>query len=346
MNGYSSPAEKAGCLKVGEVPWRTQLSFYVNGKPIKVQDAEPHHTLLWFLRERLGLTGTKLGCGEGGCGACTVTVAQFQGETVVHRAVNACLAPLCSVDGCHVTTVEGIGTSNKPHPVQQRVAELHGSQCGFCTPGIVMSLYTTLCRTSKPTLSEIESSFDGNLCRCTGYRPILDAAKTFVCDKQKCPSSDLAVTPQRPEQEKDVKICSTTADVLKNLGDERIQEASFPEALKTRLEPLKVTGTKVTWYRPTDLATLLMLKKADPKAKMVAGNTEVGIETKFKQCEYGTMISTSAVAELQELSIRNGVMTIGGAVTLSTLEHFLEAQETNVRYQAQLVIERQNNSQN
>ena len=108
--------------------------------------------------------GTKLGCGEGGCGACTVTVSSFDGS-LRHRAVNACLAPLCSVDGCHVMTVEGIGTTTEPHAVQRRIAEQHGSQCGFCTPGIVMALYSTLQSSRTPTLKEIEKSFDGNLCR-------------------------------------------------------------------------------------------------------------------------------------------------------------------------------------
>lgn len=94
--------------------------------------------------------------------------------------MNACLAPLCSMDGRHVITIEGIGTSKNPHPVQERIARMHGSQCGFCTPGIAMSLYALLRNNPTPTEEEIEETFDGNLCRCTGYRPILDAAKT-VC---------------------------------------------------------------------------------------------------------------------------------------------------------------------
>ncbi|CAJ1388960.1 unnamed protein product [Effrenium voratum] len=126
----AAAAAKAAGLQAKDLRWKTRLSFFVNGSKVEVPDAEPHHTLLWFLRDRLGLTGTKLGCGEGGCGACTVTVASYEDGQVAHRAVNACLAPLCSVDGCHVTTVEGIGTSATPHAVQRRVAELHGSQPG------------------------------------------------------------------------------------------------------------------------------------------------------------------------------------------------------------------------
>lgn len=329
----ASAAKRAGNLKADEVSWKTKLSFFVNGRLTSVNDAEPHHTLLWFLRERLGLTGTKLGCGEGGCGACTVTVSHFDqsSKKVIHRAVNACLAPLCSVDGCQVTTIEGIGTAASPHPAQKRIAELHGSQCGFCTPGIVMSLYTTLARKTQPTLADIESTFDGNLCRCTGYRPILDAAKTFACDKHKCPSApegNEAGKSEDPAKEGDARVClssAATAASLQALTD--VNQPKFPEELTTPTsESLKIAGSQVMWYRPKDLATLLMLKKAQPKAKMVAGNTEVGIETKFKHSEFPTMISTSTVAELQKLELdSSGTLIIGGAVTLSALEHFLEA---------------------
>jgi len=137
----------------------------------------------------LRLTGSKLGCGEGGCGACTVLVSRCidrESNEIEHRTINACLAPVCSVDGCHVITVEGVGSVDKSnlHSTQIRLAELSASQCGFCTPGMVMSLYGIL--TSKnnvlPSIQDIEEAFDGNLCRCTGYRPILDAAKTFAND--------------------------------------------------------------------------------------------------------------------------------------------------------------------
>mmetsp|Transcript_57580 Transcript_57580/g.134925 ORF Transcript_57580/g.134925 Transcript_57580/m.134925 type:complete len:1389 (-) Transcript_57580:19-4185(-) len=330
----AAAARQAGSLQAEEVSWKTRLSFFVNGRLTKVEDAEPHHTLLWFLREKLGLTGTKLGCGEGGCGACTVTVSHFDRSQrkVIHRAVNACLAPLCSVDGCQVTTIEGLGTASSPHPAQKRVAELHGSQCGFCTPGIVMSLYTTLCRKPQPTLADIESTFDGNLCRCTGYRPILDAAKTFACDKKRCPPGPAGYEAgaQAPLKEGEARVCAATAPLAASL--EVLPESNqpdFPQELTQEVpnESLKIAGRKVIWYRPKDLATLLMLKKADPKAKMVAGNTEVGIETKFKHCEFPTMISTAVVSELQSLEFdKAGALIIGGAVTLSQLEHFLEAQ--------------------
>lgn len=146
----------------------------------------------------MGLTGSKLGCGEGGCGACTVMISrcinQESGE-LEHKTINACLAPLCSIDGCHVITVEGLGSVGKAnvHPVQSRLIDLFGSQCGFCTPGIVMSLYGTVTKDKNsppPSMLDIEEALDGNLCRCTGYRPILDTAKTFASDIDKLPSNE------------------------------------------------------------------------------------------------------------------------------------------------------------
>src|ERR1700760_3621003 len=121
------------------------LRFYLNGTKVELDSVDPEVTLLEYLRG-VGLTGTKLGCAEGGCGACTVVVSQYNPTTksIYHASVNACLAPLVSVDGKHVITVEGIGNVKRPHPVQERIAKSNGSQCGFCTPGIVMSLYALL----------------------------------------------------------------------------------------------------------------------------------------------------------------------------------------------------------
>ncbi|KAJ1903315.1 hypothetical protein LPJ81_003125, partial [Coemansia sp. IMI 209127] len=159
----------------------SSILFYLNGKRMTVESPDLDMTLLQYLRS-IGLTGTKLGCGEGGCGACTVMVSRYDAveASIIHTSVNACLCPLYTVDGKHVITVEGLGTAKNPHPVQERIALLHGSQCGFCTPGFVMSLYTLLRNNPTPNEREIEECFDGNLCRCTGYRPILDAAKTFA----------------------------------------------------------------------------------------------------------------------------------------------------------------------
>ena len=140
--GLVDPVEatdNATSLKALTADWTDTLRFYLNGTRVTLDTVDPEITLLEYLRG-IGLTGTKLGCAEGGCGACTVVVSQLNPTTgkIYHASVNACLAPLVSVDGKHVITVEGIGNVKNPHPAQQRIALANGSQCGFCTPGIVM----------------------------------------------------------------------------------------------------------------------------------------------------------------------------------------------------------------
>uniref|UniRef100_A0A8D3EAD5 Aldehyde oxidase 5 n=1 Tax=Scophthalmus maximus TaxID=52904 RepID=A0A8D3EAD5_SCOMX len=179
------------------------------------KNADPEEVLLSYLRRKAGLTGTKYGCGTGGCGACTVMVSSYSGhqERVMypffvlsttrwiflnkaflknkslciltfdpcrHYTVNACLQPIVTLHGAAVVTVEGVGsTRTKLHPVQERIAKAHGTQCGFCTPGMVMSMYTLLRNKPRPTMEDIKEALCGNICRCTGYRPIIDGFKTF-----------------------------------------------------------------------------------------------------------------------------------------------------------------------
>ncbi|KAF2133020.1 xanthine dehydrogenase/oxidase [Dothidotthia symphoricarpi CBS 119687] len=168
---------------------------YINGRRTIISNPNPTWTLLDYIRAQPNLKGTKLGCGSGGCGSCTV-VLQVKSEKrrIKHLSVNACLFPLVGVDGKHVITIEGLGNVDRPHPLQERIAKLHGSQCGFCTPGIVMSLYAVIRNSYNPETKkfhlsareiEMEGHLDGNLCRCTGYKPILNAAKTFVTEDLK-----------------------------------------------------------------------------------------------------------------------------------------------------------------
>ncbi|KAJ2844061.1 hypothetical protein IWW36_005325, partial [Coemansia brasiliensis] len=168
----------------------SSILFYLNGSRRVIDDVDLDMTLLQYLRST-GMTSVKLGCGEGGCGACTVMVSSYDSVTNKprHYTANACLFPLYAVDGLHIVTVEGLGNSTNPHQIQLRLATLHSFQCGFCTSGFVMSLYVLLRNNPQPTELEIEECFDGNLCRCTGYRPILDAAKTFAKDAWKSGSS-------------------------------------------------------------------------------------------------------------------------------------------------------------
>lgn len=187
----SHDAKKLGPL-IGSVYSSSEIIFYLNGRRTVLINPNPQWTLLDYLRSRPGLRGTKLGCGEGGCGACTVVMQvgeEAPKRRIKHISINACLFPLLGCEGKHIITVEGIGSVASPHPLQERMAKMHGSQCGFCTPGIVMSLYALVRNAWDPDENvfrlserdvELEGALDGNLCRCTGYKTILEAAKTFV----------------------------------------------------------------------------------------------------------------------------------------------------------------------
>ncbi|KAG5459617.1 MAG: hypothetical protein BJ554DRAFT_8435 [Olpidium bornovanus] len=298
-------------------PPSATLTFYVNAARVELENPSPELTLLAYLRS-VGLTGTKLGCAEGGCGACTVLVSFYDEEArrVKHTSVNACLAPLCSLDGKHVITVEGIGTYDNPHPAQERIALMFGSQCGFCTPGIVMALYALLRNNPSPTEGEIEDCFDGNLCRCTGYRPILDAAKTFACDKRNagCCGGN-ACGRMLPREGKpsglptgcgEMDCCQTQTDFCSQEENHAFpkpsQDVIFPPALlKYAQSPkkfLEFTSRRCKWIRPNTIDELLEVKRRYPQAKLVAGNTEVGIEVKFRRLKYPVLIYVADIAEL------------------------------------------------
>jgi xanthine dehydrogenase small subunit len=155
---------------------RRRLRFRFRGAEVALADFAPRMTLLDWLREEAGATGTKEGCAEGDCGACTVVLARGRGGALVHDAVNACVMLLGQVDGAEVITVEDLAEGQKLHPVQQAMVDRHGSQCGFCTPGIVMSLFALYHRGVPATRAAVCDQLAGNLCRCTGYRPIVEAA--------------------------------------------------------------------------------------------------------------------------------------------------------------------------
>jgi xanthine dehydrogenase/oxidase len=236
-----------------------------------------------------------------------------------------------------VTTVEGIGTQAAPHPVQARISACHGSQCGFCTPGIVMALFSKLQSNPHPSLEDIEETFDGNLCRCTGYRPIIDAAKTFARDAVACPAApsgaEVAAANSNAGGSRKRPVVSTSLSKLTHEKQQRHTSAApLPpppvvpnECLALARQPLRISRGGVTWHRPSTLAQLLALKQTFPKAKLITGNTEVGIETRFKHFEYPNLIHTAAVPELGALeTLADGSVHVGGGVTLTRLEHHLE----------------------
>ncbi|MBW8910246.1 MAG: 2Fe-2S iron-sulfur cluster binding domain-containing protein, partial [Mesorhizobium sp.] len=163
---------------MAKVNIRNEIRFILNGRDVVLSSVAPDTTLLDWLRLDRSLRGTKEGCAEGDCGACTVLVGKLSAGKLVYESVNACIRFLGSLDGTHVVTVEHLrGAPGQLHPVQQAMVDFHGSQCGFCTPGFVMSLYGLWMKSPDPSNAAIEKVLQGNLCRCTGYEAIMRAAR-------------------------------------------------------------------------------------------------------------------------------------------------------------------------
>ncbi len=257
-----------------------------------------------------------------------------ESRTIKHMSVNACLAPVCSMHGLAVTTVEGIGsTRGKLHVVQERIAKAHGSQCGFCTPGIVMSMYTLLRNNPRPNMKDIDSCFQGNLCRCTGYRPIIDGFRPFT-EEWLSNGVNGCQTETACNGAVNGKCCkvangnSSSDSDEDNMQQSQVyrpdQEPIFPPELQLSStldeQRLVFTSKSMTWYRPTCIEELLDIKTRNPHAKIVVGNTELGIETKFKNCQYPVMIATSSIKELNAISETNDGVKFGASVTLSRVE--------------------------
>ncbi|KAI5301359.1 hypothetical protein KEM55_002266 [Ascosphaera atra] len=322
--------------------WDDTIRFYLNGTRVVLENVDPETTLLEYLRG-IGLTGTKLGCAEGGCGACTVVVSQLNLTTkkLYHASVNACLAPLVSIDGKHVITVEGIGNVQRPHAAQQRIAVGNGSQCGFCTPGIVMSLYALLRNDPMPSEHTMEEAFDGNLCRCTGYRPILDAAQSFSCGKAATNGSSGCCMANG-----NTNGNGCCRDKLTNgFSDSEASEAKptkqferpefipydpsteliFPPSLHRHMfKPLKFGNKRKRWYRPTTLQQLLQIKSACPSAKIIGGSSETQIEIKFRAFIYEDSVYVGDIPELKQYSFEEDHLDLGANVSLTDLEHICD----------------------
>uniref|UniRef100_A0A3Q2GVY3 Xanthine dehydrogenase/oxidase n=1 Tax=Equus caballus TaxID=9796 RepID=A0A3Q2GVY3_HORSE len=308
-----------------------ELVFFVNGKKVVEKNADPETTLLAYLRRKLGLSGTKLGCGEGGCGACTVMFSKYDRlqNKIVHFPANACLAPICSLHHVAVTTVEGIGsTRTRLHPVQERIAKSHGSQCGFCTPGIVMSMYTLLRNQPEPTMEEIEDALQGNLCRCTGYRPILQGFRTFARDGGCCGGKG-----NDPNccmnQKKDhtVTLSPSLFNPEEFMPLDPTQEPIFPpELLRLKDAPQKqlhFEGERVTWIQASTLKELLDLKAQHPEATLVVGNMEIGIEMKFKNKLFPLIVCPAWIPELNSVEHGEEGISFGASCPLSCVEKTL-----------------------
>uniref|UniRef100_A0A8C4WS49 FAD-binding PCMH-type domain-containing protein n=1 Tax=Gopherus evgoodei TaxID=1825980 RepID=A0A8C4WS49_9SAUR len=282
------------------------------------------------------LSGTKYGCGIGGCGACTVMISTYEptSKKIMHYPANSCLLPICSLHSSAVTTVEGVGsTKTRVHPIQERLAKCHGSQCGFCTPGMVMSMYALLRNHPEPSMEQITAALDGNLCRCTGYRPIIDTYKSFTGETACC---QLRGTGQCCLDKEDVCSSSDKGNQMHSglCNPEEFQpvdptqEFIFPpELMRMAQEQQKRTlvfrGERTTWISPTNLRELLELKAMYPKAPLIVGNTSVGLEMKRDGVHHPVFIHPTRIPDLHVVSNTNNGLVIGAACSLAQLRDIL-----------------------
>ncbi|EIM74170.1 molybdopterin dehydrogenase [Nitratireductor aquibiodomus RA22] len=269
---------------------RSEIRFLLNGTPVSLTDVRPDETLLDYLRLRQRLTGTKEGCAEGDCGACTVLVGRLRKGELVYESVNACIRFLGSLDACHVVTVEHLKRADGSlHPVQQAMVDYHGSQCGFCTPGFVMSLYALWMREPQPTERAVEKALQGNLCRCTGYEPIVRAALA----------------------------ASTYGDAASDpLATERAAVIAALEGMKDGAR-VEIGSGRERLLIPADVDDFAAILEAEPKATIVAGATDVGLwVTKFMR-EIAPVVFIGGLDELREIREDNGTIHIGAGVSYS-----------------------------
>ena len=265
------------------------LRFVLGHRPHALPDVAPDRTLLDVLREDLRCTAVKEGCASGDCGACTVAVAEAEEGGRLHwRAINSCIRLAHSVEGMAVFTAEDIaGEGGRLHPAQRAMLECHGSQCGFCTPGFVMSLFALHRQRDGAAVSRGDAlhALSGNLCRCTGYRPILDAAQT------------MHHWPDVPLDE------SGLLQQLKLLA----QDGWAPAA----------DSASNFYATPTTLSELLRLRAAHPQALIAAGTTDVGLWVTKQHRRFGQIIDVTRVTELRRIERGAHSLSIGAAASLT-----------------------------
>jgi xanthine dehydrogenase small subunit len=263
------------------------IQFIRRGKIVSLRNVPPTRTLLEVLREDLHCTGTKEGCNEGDCGACTVVLGEAQGEHIRYSAVNSCIRMAHSVNGLALWTAEDIAAQDGTlHPAQQAMVAQQASQCGFCTPGFVMSLFgmyqNHVCRGQAISRGLAQEELSGNLCRCTGYRSILDAAQAMA-----------------------------------DLPPVRLDESDLLFNLNTLSQSIRRPEADSSYMSPQTLHELLAARADHPQAQILAGCTDVGLWVNKLHMQFEQVLDVSRVAELRRVEDYPHHLAIGAAVTLT-----------------------------
>lgn len=278
------------------------IQFILNGKLITLSEDEfnPSDSLVSFLRsDKINLKGAKRGCQEGGCGSCTVIQSKYDPvfHRISHRPINSCLTPLLNVHNSSIITIEQITESSlrktgKLHPIQKKFEKHNASQCGFCTPGFIMSSLAMMLNNPKPKFDDFLFHLDGNLCRCTGYRSIIEALSEFVSNY---------------DRQDQINDCLKLNTLIHNSLD-----------LSHSKHLISLNSNHHHFYIPSHLSELIELKRLNPKFKLIVGNSELLISSK----PTNSYISVNSVEELQYIRIENNLLKIGAATTIESINEY------------------------
>ena len=271
-----------------------KIKFVWENKIYLINNPDPNETILNYVRLKLKKTGTKEGCAEGGCGACTIVLGELENNKIIYKAINSCISFVPSLEGKQLILVEDLVSKNGTlHPVQNAMIKYHGSQCGFCTPGFVMSLFAMYKNFSSYNNEKIQDSISGNLCRCTGYRPIIDAAKS------------LNKANRLDQFNKNIK---KTLNLLKNINSEN----------------LSIKNGNKKYFSPKNINELKKIIKGNPNSIFLSGGTDLSLNITKERKEINNIISLNSIKELKFIKERNGYIEVGAVTSLKEFELFIK----------------------
>ena len=270
-----------------------KVQFLFSDKIFELNNPDPNQTLLNFIRTELKKTGTKEGCAEGGCGACTVVIGELKNNNIIYKAINSCITFVPYLHGKQLLVVENLSNSNSsPHPVQDAMVKFHGSQCGFCTPGFVMSLFSMYKNHSSYSSELITDAISGNLCRCTGYRPIIDAAKSL--------------------------------NKIKNVDTFSKNKKNFIKILKKiNSKNLSIINNGKKYFSPSNIRELKKIIQKNPKAYFLSGGTDLSLIVTKERKDIDTIIDLKSISELDFIKTSKNYIEVGAVTPLIKFEKFI-----------------------
>ena len=271
------------------------IQFVYNNQICNIKNPDPNKTILEYIRNDLKKNGTKEGCAEGGCGACTIVLGELKNSKIIYRSINSCISFLPTINGKHLILVENlISKNNDLHPIQKAMVKFHGSQCGFCTPGFIMSLFAMYKNFKKFDKEIIEETLSGNLCRCTGYSPIVDAAKSLNNKKDN--------DHFKKDQKNIIKL-------LKKINNQEIE----------------ISYKNKKYFSPKSLISLKKIIKKNPNSHFLSGGTDLSLEVTKLRGEIKNMISLNSVKELKFIKKNKNFIEVGAGVSLYDFQNVIKS---------------------